>query len=96
MANRNGQAKYLARRGVKNVQSITLVSKEWITILTCVNAARHWIPNFYIFKEVRHTKNYNILCEEGSIQGLQIKRWILTTSAIGWTTSLFGRKRKVF
>ena len=39
MANRNGHAKVLARRGARNVQSITLDSRKWITVLTCVNAA---------------------------------------------------------
>ena len=70
MANRNGQTKVLIRRGVRVVQSITPNSRKWIIVFTCVNAVGNWIPNFYIFKAVRHIKNYTTLCEEGAIQGL--------------------------
>ena len=90
MASRNGQAKVLARKGTRVVQSITPDSKEWIIVLTCVNAVGQWIPKFYIFKEVRHTKNYTILCEEGAIQGLQRKGWMDTyILVVGWTISHF-------
>ena len=94
MANRNGHARVLARRGARNVQSITPDSREWITVLTCVNAAEQWIPNFYIFKGVRHTKNYTILCEEGATQGLQKKGWMDTYNFSCWIDHFTFLKEK--
>ena len=55
MTNRNGHTRILARKGARGVQSIILDSREWITVLSCVNAAGQSIPNFYIFKGVRNT-----------------------------------------
>ena len=71
MANKNGTTKVLARRGAKTVQSIAPNSREWIIVLSCVNATRQCLLNFYIFKGVRNTnKNHTILYEDGTIQGL--------------------------
>ena len=71
MANKNGTTKVLARRGARRVQTIALASREWITVLSCVNAAGQSLPNFYIFKGVRNTKkNHTIFCEERATQGL--------------------------
>ena len=39
MANRNGQARVLARNGRRGMQSMTPYSKEWIIVLICVNMA---------------------------------------------------------
>ena len=46
MANKNGQAKVLARGGARMVQRIAPDSREWINVLTCVNAIGQCLPNF--------------------------------------------------
>ena len=94
MANKNGLARVLARRGARGVQSIVPDSREWITVLTCVNAAGHFLPNFYIFKGVRNTKNYTCLCEPGATQGLQKKGWMDTYNFSCWMDHFTFLKEK--
>ena len=87
MANKNGLARVLARRGAKGVQSIVLV-------LTCVNAAGHSLPNFYIFKGVRNTKIHTSLCEPEATQGLQKKGWMDTYNFSCWMDHFTFLKEK--
>ena len=69
MANKNGIVKMLTKKGVRIMQTTTPDSKEWITIISCMNAPRQYLPNSYVFKGVRNTnKDCTILCEDGATQ----------------------------
>ncbi|MCO5551985.1 hypothetical protein L7F22_005493 [Adiantum nelumboides] len=68
--------KVLARKGAKAVYGITADSREWMTVLCCVNAARHAIPSYYIFKGHRITCNYIQYCEPGAAMAMQKKAWM--------------------
>ena len=45
----------LVRRGSKSVHSIELYQREYLSVLSCVNADGGHIPNFYIPIFVRTT-----------------------------------------
>jgi len=49
-AGRNCGMRVIAKRGSRNVPNILPKSREWITILCCVNAIGTSIPGFYLFK----------------------------------------------
>ncbi|MCO5593831.1 hypothetical protein L7F22_047849 [Adiantum nelumboides] len=68
--------KVLARKGSKSVYGITCDSREWMTVLCCVNAAGHSIPSYYIFKGSRITSNYIENCEQGAAMAMQRKAWM--------------------
>ena len=53
-AGRNGGGTLLfAQKGSQSVHFIILDQWEWLSVLTCVNAAGAYIPHFYIFKRKR-------------------------------------------
>ena len=58
----NGIGKVLAYRDFTNVHTIIPNERKWILVLTCINANRDIIPNYYIFKGVRKRKDYLDLC----------------------------------
>ncbi|MCO5592019.1 hypothetical protein L7F22_046013 [Adiantum nelumboides] len=68
--------KVLARKGAKVVYGITADSREWMTVLCCVNATGHAIPSYYIFKGHRITCNYIQYCEPCSAMAMQKKAWM--------------------
>jgi hypothetical protein len=63
-AGRNGGGMVIARTGSRNVHSIIPDKREWLSVVACVNAAGHTIPNFYILKEVQFRRNYIDRCED--------------------------------
>ena len=70
---RNGVGKVLAAKGSRNVHTIIPNEREWISVLTCINAFGDTIPHYYIFKGVRARRDYLALCESGSTFGMQKK-----------------------
>ena len=77
-ASRNGVGKVLAARGFRNVHTIIPNEREWISVLTCINANRDTIPHYYIFKgvstsrkivtkSIKHQQNFVDLCTISSI-----------------------------
>ena len=66
----NGIGKVLASRGFRNVHSIIPNEREWIFVLTCINAKRDSISKYYIF---RARRDYLALCETRSTFELQKK-----------------------
>jgi hypothetical protein len=40
----------LAKTGARDVYQVLPDEREWLTVLTCINAAGESIPNFYIFR----------------------------------------------
>ena len=57
-ASRNGFGKVFAPRGTRNVHLLTPNEREWISVLTCINASGETIPNYYIFKGLRIRRDY--------------------------------------
>ncbi|MCO5601307.1 hypothetical protein L7F22_055426 [Adiantum nelumboides] len=55
--------KILAKKGAKVVYGVTWDSKEWMTVLCCVNAEGQSIPSYYIIKGSRIASNYIANCE---------------------------------
>ncbi|MCO5547573.1 hypothetical protein L7F22_001024 [Adiantum nelumboides] len=68
--------KVLARKGSKSIYGITCDSREWMTVLCCVNAAGQTIPSYYIFKGSIITSNYIENCEQGAAMAMQQKAWM--------------------
>ena len=58
--------------------------REWLTNLTCVNAAGDHIPGFYIFRGKRLRSNYVIHCEDGAAMAMQTKAWMIATLFSHW------------
>ena len=65
-AGRNCGMCVVANRGNRNVLKIMPKSREWITILCCVNAIDALIPGFYLFKRKTHLKHYTRNCDPGA------------------------------
>ena len=78
-----GSTLVFARRGTRSVHSILPNSKEHLIVLTCVNAAGHSIPNFYIFKGKRN-KNYILKCESGACMAMQANCWMTAFLFSAW------------
>ncbi|MCO5552272.1 hypothetical protein L7F22_005784 [Adiantum nelumboides] len=68
--------KILARKGAKAVYNVTCDSREWMTVLCCVNAAGQAIPSYYIFNGSRIIGNYIQNCEVGAAMAVQKKAWM--------------------
>ena len=61
-ANKNRLGKVMARKGAKKIHAMVPNEREWMTFLTTINAAGKTLPNFYIFKGKRYTKEYVAKC----------------------------------
>ena len=55
----------------KRIYSITPNKSEWISVLTSINANGETIIFYYIFKEVKSTRNYLAFCEHGATFDMQ-------------------------
>jgi len=66
----------IAKRGSQNVPKILPKSREWITILCCVNAIGTSIPGFYLFKGKNQLKNYIQNCELGACMAAHTHAWM--------------------
>ena len=76
-ASRNGFGKVFAPRGTRSVHLFTPNDqREWISVLTCINASGEIIPNYYIFKGLRIRRDYIALCEDGATFDMQKKGWV--------------------
>ena len=69
---------------MKGVHKIIPAEREWLSVLSAINALGQTIPNYYIFKGVRKLRNYTALCEEGAMLGMQKKGWMDTFHFIEW------------
>ena len=83
-AGRNGGGRVWARKGSRSVHKVLPNEREWITNLTCVNAASEHIPGFYIFRGKRLRSNYVIHCEDGVAMAMQTKAWMTATLFSHW------------
>ena len=81
----SGQAKVFAKRGLKEVHKIVPREREWLSVLSTINASGQTIPNYYIFKGIRKLREYTMFCEEGAMLGMQKKGWMDSTHFMEWT-----------
>ncbi|KAI5070476.1 hypothetical protein GOP47_0014819 [Adiantum capillus-veneris] len=80
--------KILAKKGTKSMYGIICDSREWMTILCCVNAAGHAIPSYYIFKGSRMNANYIEDCKAGDAMAMQKKAWMTGDLFQAWLEHL--------
>ena len=66
----------MAKTGARSVHSIIPKEREWLSILVCVNAASHYIPNFYIFHSKSFQRDYIKQCEDRASMAMQEKAWM--------------------
>jgi hypothetical protein len=83
-AGRKGGAFVLAKTGSRNVHQVIPDEREWLTILTCINAADESIPNFYIFRGKRFRRNYIHMYEQGATMAMSKKAWMTTCLFYTW------------
>jgi hypothetical protein len=68
---KSGGGRVFAHRGAKNVHSIIPNEREWLSVLSCINAAGEKVPNFYIFKGMRMRRNFLELVDDGDTMAMQ-------------------------
>ena len=85
-AGRNGGGRVWAKRGSRSVHSVIPNEHEWLTVLTCINAAGESVPGFYIFKGKRIKRNYIIHCEDGATMAMQPEAWMTQFLFSNWIT----------
>ena len=83
-ASKSGLDRVLARKGVRSVYAQIPNEREWLSILTSINAAGHCIPHFYIFKGKRRLRDYIHLCEVGSTMAMQEKGFMTSYLYSRW------------
>jgi hypothetical protein len=66
----------MAIKGSRSIHSIIPDSKEWLTVLSSINAAGETIPNFYIFKGMRRKRDYIKKCEPFATCAMQSNAWM--------------------
>jgi hypothetical protein len=81
-AGQNGGAYVLARQGCRSVHQVILDEREWMTVLTCINANGQSVPNFYIFIGKRFRRNYVVHCEYGATMAK--KAWMTAFLFSAW------------
>jgi hypothetical protein len=81
---RNGGGLVQARRGSQTIHSLMPNEREWITILSCINASGYSIPSFYIFKGKRVMENNIEHCEDRASWAMQPEGWMTTLLFLYW------------
>ena len=75
-AGHNGGTYVLAKTRYRNLHQVVPDEWEWLTILTCINAAGETIPNFYIFRGKIFRRNYTLMCKQGATMAMSKKAWM--------------------
>jgi len=57
----------IAKRGSRNIHMIVPNQREWLSVLSCINAKGESLPNFYIFKGIRKTRDFLIKTGEKGV-----------------------------
>ena len=84
-AGRNGDGTLVfARRGSNVVHNIIHDEREWLSVLTCMNATEEYIPHFFIFKGKRMYMIYIERCETNSTIAMQEKTWMTGRLFSSW------------
>ena len=74
----------LVKIEIRSVHQVVPDEREWLMVLTNINAASESIPNFYIFCGKRFRKNYIVLYEQGSTMAMSIKAWMTISLFSAW------------
>ena len=83
-ASKSGIGKVLARKGTRSVHAQIPNEREWLSVLTSINAAHSFIPHFFIFKDKRRIKDYIQLCKVGTTMAMQEKGYITSYHFSRW------------
>jgi hypothetical protein len=83
-AGKNGGGLVWARRGSQTVHSLMPNKREWITVLSCINASGDSIPGFYIFRGKRMMENYIQHCKNGASMAMQPEGWMTASLFSQW------------
>lgn len=76
-AGKDGRGFIIAIRGSRNVHNVTPDQWEWLSVFSCINAAREHLPNFYIFKGKQRTRIFlKQTREDGAVMAMQPKAWM--------------------
>jgi hypothetical protein len=74
----------ISKRGSRNVPKHLPKSREWITILCCVNVIGLSIPGFYLFKGKAQLKNYIRNCEPKACMDSHPNAWMTKELFMNW------------
>jgi hypothetical protein len=84
-AGRNGGGTLVfAKKGTKSVHSIIPDQREWLSVLSYMNAGGGYIPHFYIFRGNCMRRNYIVQCEPGATMAMQTKAWMIGFLFSSW------------
>jgi hypothetical protein len=83
-AGRSGGGRVFARKGVRNVHTVIPNEREWLSVLSCINASGGHIPNFYIFKGKQMRRNFLQLADPGDTMAMQAKAWMTSYLFDSW------------
>jgi hypothetical protein len=81
---RNGGGLVWALRGSRTVHFLMPNEREWVIVLSCINASRQSIPGFYIFRGKRVMMNYIQNCENGATMAMQPEGWMIAILFSYW------------
>ena len=81
----NSSIKVVAKKGSKSVRHNIVDDREWMNIMTCVNAAGSSIPNLYIFKtKTRPIIDYIRNCEPNAAMSWQENGYMTSEIFLDW------------
>ena len=81
----NSTIKVVAKKGSRAVRFTCADNREWMTIMTCINAAGSHIPNLYIFKrKTRPQIDYIRNCEAGAAMTYQENGYMTSEIFLEW------------
>ena len=81
----NTSIKVIAKKGSKSVRHTIADDREWMSIMTCVNAVGSSIPNLYIFKKkTRPIIDYIRNCESNAAMSWQENGYMTSEIFLDW------------
>jgi hypothetical protein len=93
-AGKSGRGRVFAHRGAKNVHSVIPNEREWLSVLSCINAAGEKVPNFYIFKGMRMRRNFIELADDGDTMAMQPQAWMTAYLFDAWMSHFIATLMK--
>ena len=75
-AGRSGGRQVWTKKGTRSIHTLLPNEREWLIVLTCINAAGKHILGFYIFRGKRIRDNYIRFCKDGAAMAMQLEAWM--------------------
>ena len=72
------------KNSTRSVHTLLPNEREWLTLLTCINAVGFHIPGFYIFRGKRIRDNYIRFCEDVAAMAMQLEAWMTQFLFSSW------------